>query len=251
MGGRDGEGGTAAKESKVAVITGASRGIGRQLALDCARHGLAVAVNYKLSQEAAEAVVVHITEAGGTAVAIHGDVSTEPGAEQLIAGAYKRFGRIDCVINNAGIGDVLSLEELSAADFEHTLRQNLTSAFLVSQAAIPFLKQQGGRLVFMSSLASRIGGRVSAAYAASKGGMEGLMHYYATYLRAYGITANAIAPTLIHTDIVAKMTLPPVETMPFGRLPLASEVWPTLQAILDTEYITGQTLHINGGLFMT
>jgi 3-oxoacyl-[acyl-carrier protein] reductase len=156
------------------------------------------------------------------------------------------------VINNAGVGQIRDLKAIDTAHFEQTLRTNLTSAFMVSQAVIPHMtKQGGGRLIFMSSLAARTGGLVSAAYAASKAGAEGLMHYYATYLLPYKITANAIAPALIGSDIVREMDLPPPDKLPLGRLGQPEELWPAVRMIFETEYVTGQTIHINAGRYMT
>jgi 3-oxoacyl-[acyl-carrier protein] reductase len=140
---------------------------------------------------------------------------------------------------------------LDEATFESVLRANLTSAFLVSQAAWPHMLAEGGRLVFLSSGAARSGGRLSAAYAASKAGMEGLMHYYATYLRARRITANAIAPAMVQSDMVEGMAPVDTASLPFGRLGRAAELWPALRMVLDTEYLTGQTIHIDGGRYMT
>jgi 3-oxoacyl-[acyl-carrier protein] reductase len=176
---------------------------------------------------------------------VPGDVET------LIGRTLEQFGRLDCVINNAGIGSTTPLEKLDAVQFETVIRVNLLSAFLVSQAAVPHMKTQGGRLIFMSSLAARTGGGISAAYAASKAGLEGLMHYYATYLLADRITANAIAPALIASDMVKAMNLPSVEAFPLGRLGQPDEIWPAVRMILETEYMTGQTIHINAGRYMT
>lgn len=111
------------------------------------------------------------------------------------------FGRLDCVVNNAGIGGRIALDALDEAAFSRTIHANLTSAFLVSQAAWPHMTKRGGRLVFLSSGAARTGGGLSAAYAASKGATESLVHYYASYLRPYRITANAIAPAFIETNM--------------------------------------------------
>ena len=239
-------------ETKVALITGASRGIGRHLALDCARHGLAVAVNYRTSEAQAGEVVEEIRSRGGAAVPIRADVADEEQVGALVAQAIERFGRIDCLINNAGAGVVSSLGEVDATLFDDTIRINLRSAFLVSRAVVPHMMAQGGgRLIFLSSLAARTGGLVSIAYAASKAGTEGLMHYYATYLLPHGITANAIAPALIESDIVKTMTLPPPEALPLRRFGRADEIWPAVRMILETEYMTGQTIHINAGRYMT
>jgi 3-oxoacyl-[acyl-carrier protein] reductase len=235
----------------VVIITGASRGIGRRLALDCARYGMAVVVNYRSNEAAAAAVVDEIKSADGRACAVRADVSDEHEARRLIDACIDQFGRLNCVINNAGAAQFRTIDELDGATFQQTLNANLLSAFYVSQAAIPHLKQNGGRLIFMSSGASRIGGRVSAAYAASKAGMEGLMRYYALYLREHRITANAIAPLLIETDMLAGMDLPPPADLPLGRTGRPEEIWPAVRMIIETEYLTGQTIHLNAGRYMT
>ena len=238
-------------ETKVALITGSSRGIGRQLALDCSRYGLSVVVNYVGSEAAAQEIVDQVTHSGSKAIAVRADVSVPGDVETLIGRTLEHFGRLDCVINNAGVGNTTALEKLDAAQFETTLRVNLLSASLVSQAAIPHMKARGGRLIFMSSIAARTGGGISAAYAASKAGLEGLMHYYATYLLADRITSNAIAPALIASDMVKAMKLPSLEALPLGRLGQPAEIWPAVRMILETEYMTGQTIHINAGRYMT
>lgn len=238
-------------DSKVLLITGASRGIGKELALCAAREGYSIVVNYRSNAEEAQALVNRIAEAGGTATSIQADVSSNAEVDRMIASVMEGLGRIDCIVHNAGEGKITDLERLDEEMFEHTLRVNLLSAFLVSQAAIPYMKERGGRLIFMSSGAARTGGKISAAYAASKAGLEGLMHYYATYLLSHRITANAIAPSLIESDMVRKMGLPPSEAMPLGRLGRPEEVWPAVRMILDTEYLNGQTIHVDGGRYMT
>ena len=235
----------------VTVITGSSRGIGKQLAIDCARAGNPVVLNYVSGKAAAELTVETIAGFGGTAIAVPADVRDGRQAERLISAAVDRFGRLDCIINNAGVGARVDLSKLNGEMFDNTLKANLTSAFLVSQAAIPHLKARGGRLIFMSSGAARNGGVISAAYAASKAGIEGLMHYYATYLRAYRITANAIAPSLIATDMVGEMKADAIAQLPLGRLGRPDEIWPAVRMIMETEYLTGQTIHIDAGRYMT
>ena len=237
--------------ARVMLVTGASRGIGRAIAQAAAAEGYCVLANFRSGADAAQALVDEIKRAGGIAAAAQADVSDPAQAARLVEVALERFGRLDCVVNNAGVGEIIGLDELNAGSFEKTLKVNLLSAFMVSQAAIPHMRERGGRLIFMSSGAARTGGRISAAYAASKAGVEGLMHYYASYLRPDRITANALAPALIESDMVAAMDLPPPDQLPLGRLGQPEEIWPSVRMILDTEYLTGQTIHINAGRYMT
>ncbi len=187
----------------------------------------------------------------GRVEALAADIGAADSAEYLVGETLARMGRLDCLVNNAGIGEPAALDRLTLEQFERTLRVNLTGAFLMAQAAWPQMRERGGRLVFLSSGAARTGGAISAAYAASKAGLEGLMHYYATYLRPHRITANAIAPSLIESDMTKAMDVPSPEKLPFGRLGRPDEMWPALRMILATEYLTGQTIHVDAGRYMT
>jgi 3-oxoacyl-[acyl-carrier protein] reductase len=234
----------------VVLVTGASRGIGRALAAAAAREGHDVAINYLRNAALADALVGELVCCSGRVIAIQADVSAADEAKRVVETTVERLGRIDCVVNNAGSGAVIPLNDLDEATFARTLQVNLISAFLVSQAAWPHMKMNGGRLVFLSSGAARTGGGLSAAYAASKAGVEGMMHYYATTLRPYRITSNAIAPTLIESDLM-NLISPRTTELPLGRLGRAEEIWPALRMIIETEYLTGQTIHIDGGRYMT
>jgi 3-oxoacyl-[acyl-carrier protein] reductase len=234
----------------VVPVTGASRGIGRALAVAAAREGHDVVVNYLKSAVLADTLVSELACFPSRVIAIQADVGVGGEAKRLVETTVERLGRIDCVVNNAGTGALIPLDELDEASFARTLQVNLISAFLVSQAAWPHMKMNGGRLVFLSSGAARTGGGLSAAYAASKAGVEGLMHYYATTLRPYRITANAIAPTLVESDLMNRMA-PKTTGLPLGRLGRADEIWPALRMIIETEYLTGQTIHIDAGRYMT
>jgi 3-oxoacyl-[acyl-carrier protein] reductase len=238
-------------EPKRILITGAARGLGRALAAEAARHGHHVAINYRSDPARAEALAAQLRQGSNQVIALQADVTDAGQVQDLVGTAVARLGGLDCVVNNAGVGAVVDLAALDEATFERVLRANLTSAFLVSQAAWPHMQRDGGRLVFLSSGAARSGGRLSAAYAASKAGIEGLMHYYATYLRAHRITANAIAPAMVESDMVQGMAPADTASLPFGRLGRADELWPALRMVLDTEYLTGQTIHIDGGRYMT
>jgi 3-oxoacyl-[acyl-carrier protein] reductase len=237
--------------SKVVLVTGATRGIGRALAAAAARAGYRVVVNYRSDRNRAEDFVNGLNQEGCHCHAVRADVGISDDVATLVKATITRFGQIDCVVNNAGIGERISLIDLNEATFTRTVHANLTSAFLVSQAAWPHMRAQGGRLVFLSSIAARTGGALSAAYAASKGGTEALMHAYAAALRSHRITANAIAPALIESGMVQAVEVPPTQQMPLERLGTAEEIWPALRMIIETEYLTGQTIHINAGRVMT
>jgi 3-oxoacyl-[acyl-carrier protein] reductase len=236
-------------EPQVILITGASRGIGRALAVAASREGHHLAINYRRCAGQAEALAKELGCVSGQAIALQADVCIAKDVDRLISATIEHFGRLDCVVNNAGIGERIAIDALNETAFSRTLHANLTSAFLVSQAAWPHMTKRGGRLVFLSSGAARTGGGISAAYAASKGGLESLMHYYATYLRPHRITANAIAPAFIETDMA--LVLPVQNELPLGRLGRPDEIWPALRMILETEYLTGQTIHVDAGRYMT
>jgi 3-oxoacyl-[acyl-carrier protein] reductase len=238
-------------EPRIIVITGAFRGIGQALAAAASREGHHVVINYRGRADQARALAEELGRGTGQTIAVQADVCIAKDVDRLIGATIERFGRLDCVVNNAGVGERIALDALDEAAFSRTIRANLTSAFLVSQAAWPHMAKRGGRLVFLSSGAARTGGGLSAAYAASKGGIESLMHYYATYLRPHRITANAIAPAFIETGMAQALALPPPDELPLGRLGRPDEIWPALSMILETEYITGQTIHIDAGRYMT
>jgi len=233
--------------AKVILITGAGRGIGAALANAAAAEGHFVAANYRSESGEVEQLISGLKDGIG----IRADVSIAEDVHRLINETLAHFGRIDCVINNAGIGEVCPIDRLDLELFQKTIHANLTSAFLVSQAAWPHMTRDGGRLIFMSSAAARTGGGLSAAYAASKGGVESLMHAYATALRPHRITANAIAPALIETKMANAIDVGPTENLPLGRMGRAEELWPATRMIIETEYLTGQTIHVDAGRYMT
>ena len=233
--------------AKVILITGAGRGIGAALANAAAAEGHFVVANYRSESGEVEQLISGLKDGIG----IRADVSIADDVHRLINETLAHFGRIDCVINNAGIGEVCPIDRLDLALFQKTIHANLTSAFLVSQAAWPHMTRDGGRLVFMSSAAARTGGGLSAAYAASKGGVESLMHAYASALRPHRITANAIAPALIESKMANAIDVGPTENLPLGRMGRAEELWPATRMIIETEYLTGQTIHVDAGRYMT
>jgi 3-oxoacyl-[acyl-carrier protein] reductase len=237
---------------RVALVTGGSRGIGRASAVALARAGSDVAVNYVRAAEDAATVVREIQALGRRAVAIQADVSEELDVARMVAEAEQQLGAIDVLVNNAGINRSRPLPELTLSDWRETLDANLTSAFLVSQAVLPGMRERRfGRLIFLSSVAAQTGGVIGPHYAASKAGMLGLMHSYANLLVKQGITSNAIAPALIETDMVRGMPRARPDLIPVGRFGTAEEVAEIVVMLASNGYMTGQTISLNGGWYMT
>lgn len=234
---------------KVALVTGASRGIGRAVAIDLARAGADVLVNYKSHQEAAESVVDEIVKLGRRAIAIQADVAKQ---EQISRLFTTELEPVSIVVNNAGIARPQKLEEISEQDWDDLIDTNLKSCFLVTQAALPGMRaQHWGRIINISSVAAHVGGVVGPHYAASKAGMLGLTHYYANSLVKEGITANAISPALIETDMVRENLNAKPDRIPVGRFGESEEVSEVVVMLARNAYITGQTIHVNGGWYMT
>lgn len=237
---------------KTALITGASRGIGRATALALAEAGCDIAVNYLHARIEAESVAASVREVGRRASVIQGDVSQPEDVERLIATVAEQLGVIDILVNNTGINPKKPLAELGLSDWRQTIDANLTSAFLVSQAVVTGMRQrQWGRLIFISSVAAQTGGVIGPHYAASKAGMLGMMHSYASLLAKEGITSNAVAPALIETDMVRNNNAARPDLLPVGRFGRVEEVADAVVLLATNGYITGQTLNVNGGWYMS
>ncbi len=236
---------------RVALVTGASRGIGRDVALALGRQGADVALNYNRSEEEARAIAKEIRQAGSRCVVLQADVSRADAVAQMIAAIGKDLGPVEILINNAGISRPLRLEQISEEDWDETIRINLKSVFLVTQAALPGMRSRKfGRIVNMSSVAAQLGGVVGPHYAASKAGIIGLTHAYANLLSKEGITVNAIAPALIGTEMVRSNPNARADLIPVGRLGLVEEVTGVVLMLVENGYITGQTINVNGGWYM-
>ncbi|MBV8850360.1 MAG: SDR family oxidoreductase [Methylobacteriaceae bacterium] len=236
----------------VALVTGASRGIGKGIALAFGRAGIRVAVNYHSRADDAAAVVDAIKSAGGDAIALRADVSQSADIERLVREAEKAFGPPTILVNNAGILGVLSNDEVDEAEWEHVIRVNLTSAFLVTKAVLPGMRKAGwGRIINLSSVAAQTGGATALHYAASKAGLVGLTHSYAARLAKTGITANAIAPALIETDMVTGGLRASPERIPIGRFGTLEEAGETALFLVRNGFVNGQTINLNGGLYMS
>jgi len=237
---------------RVALVTGGSRGIGRSIALALAGAGARVAVNYRAEADAAGEVVRTITGAGGEAVALQADVADPAAASGLVQAAQAALGPIDIVVNNAGVIIKSPLDALTAAVWDDTLRINLSSAFHVTQAVLPGMRaRRWGRIIMLSSVAAQTGGVVGPHYAASKAGLIGLTHSYASLLAKEGITANTISPALIDTDMVRTNPAATPALIPIGRFGAADEVASIAVLLASNGYITGQTFNVNGGWYMS
>jgi 3-oxoacyl-[acyl-carrier protein] reductase len=234
---------------RVALVTGGSRGIGRAIAISLADAGAAVAVNYREKAAEAEAVAQAIRSKGGKAVAVRADVSQAGEVARMIADVERTLGPVDVLVNNAGIGLVRGLDDLTEADFDLTIAVNLKSVFLCSQAVIPGMRQrQWGRIVNISSGAARGAGGVGPHYNASKAGLEGMTRGYAARLVKDGITVNAVAPSLIETDMVKQGLASAASRIPLGRFGTPEECAQVVMMLAGNAYMTGQTVALSGGL---
>ena len=239
-------------KGKIALVTGASRGIGRAIALSMAASGADVALNYLNHSEEAQAAEAEIRCLGRRALSIQADVSSNSEVQRLAQQVNDTFGSVDILVNNAGIARAQSMEQVSESDWDELIDINLKSCFLMTQAFLPPMRlRKWGRIINLSSVAAQIGGVVGPHYAASKAGMLGLTHYYARYLAGEGVTVNAIAPALIETDMTRTNLSASVKNIPMGRFGSVEEVSDVAVLLARNGYITGQTININGGWVMS
>jgi 3-oxoacyl-[acyl-carrier protein] reductase len=239
-------------EGKVALVTGGSRGIGRCVALGLAEAGANVAVNYRERREAAEEVCAEIRRLGRAAMAGQADVGVAAQAERLVESAERELGEVEILVNNAGITQVKKFDSLTEADWDEIARVNLKSAFLLTQRVLPAMrKRRWGRIINISSVAAQTGGVIGPHYAASKAGLIGLTHSYASLLAKEGITVNAIAPALIETEMVTSNPNASPDRLPVGFFGKPEEIGQVAVMLAESEFITGQTISVNGGWYMT
>ena len=237
---------------KVALVTGSSRGIGRAIALAFAVEGADVAINFLNRAAEANGAELEIRKLGRKCASVQADVSIANDVNRLARMTEERLGPVDILVNNAGIARPQPIEEIAEEDWDQILVGNLKSCFLMTQAVLPGMRERKwGRIINLSSVAAQVGGVVGPHYAASKAGMLGLTRFYAQKLAAEGVTANAIAPALIDTDMVRANLNARPERIPVGRFGTSEEVAEVAVMLAKNAYITGQTIHVNGGWFMT
>jgi 3-oxoacyl-[acyl-carrier protein] reductase len=236
-------------KDRIALVTGASRGIGRGIALALAEAGCDVVVNYHEHKDEGLATVEEIMALGRRSIAIGADVSKATAVTAMVERIIAAFGRVDILINNVGIAVTRNLDELTEEEFDHTMAVNLKSAFLCMQAVLPGMRaRHWGRIVNISSGAARGSGVIGAHYNASKAGLEGLTRGYAARLAKEGITVNAVAPSLIDTEMVRGRNDELALRIPMGRFGTTQEVAQAVLMVAGNAYMTGQTIQTNGGM---
>jgi len=241
---------------RVAVVTGASRNIGRAIALALAEAGAAVTVNGHSNQAAADAVVGEIEARGGKALACMADVTDQAAVERMAAATVERFGRIDILVNNAAGRPERKLDEMSLADWRGVLATILDGAFLTTKACLPHLKQSGaGAIINIGGVSGHVGTKHRAHVVTAKAGLVGFTKALAHDLAQDKVTANCVAPGLIETVRDPNAQLPhhhSVSKTLVGRLGTPQEIADAVRYLAgpSARYITGQTLHVNGGVYL-
>jgi len=244
-------------EGKTALVTGASRGIGRAIAVRLARGGANVVVNYNARAEAAESVAEEVRHEGGQALVVQADVAVGADVDRLVQATLEQFKRVDVLVNNAGVTRDTLIMRMSEDDWDSVISTNLKSAFLTTKAVMrPMLRQRAGRIVNITSISGVMGNAGQANYSASKAGMMGLTRSTAREVATRNITCNAVAAGVIDTDIwqgvpdeaIAAL----LQMVPVGRKGTPEDVAEAVAFLASdaAAYITGQVLNVDGGLVM-
>jgi 3-oxoacyl-[acyl-carrier protein] reductase len=241
---------------KVALVTGSGKNIGRAIALDLATRGASLVINGRSDQAAIDAVVAEINAAGGQAIGCLADISDPAATQRMVQAAIAVFGGLDIVVSNAGLRRQTPFLEMSLAEWREILSVALDGAFILCRAAVPhMLGRGGGAIIGLSGISTHIGTPNRCHVSASKAGLEGLMRALAVELAPHGITCNAVAPGAVDTvrGVTAGLRPQRLATIPLGRQAVTEEIAAAVRFLAgpDGRFVTGQTLHVNGGAFLT
>jgi 3-oxoacyl-[acyl-carrier protein] reductase len=237
---------------RTALVTGGNRGIGRAVAVALARAGADVALTYHTRDADARETASAIEALGRRVLVQQVDVGRHEDLARLADDAIRTFGGVDILVNNAGIIRPQPIAEITARDWDELIAVNLTSVFLLTQAVLPGMRERRwGRIINLASVAAQLGGVVGPHYAASKAGLFGLTHAYAAMLAREGITVNTIAPALIETEMVTSNPRARADLIPVGRFGDVEEVADVAVMLAGNGYMTGQTINVNGGWYMS
>jgi 3-oxoacyl-[acyl-carrier protein] reductase len=237
-------------DSRVALVTGASGGIGREIALRLGAEGAAVAAHYGSGRERAEEVVAAIEAAGGRAVAVGADLAQPEACGGLVDAVERELGSVEVLVSNAGAGEVTRLDDVTLDEWDRVQAVNLRAPFLLAQRVVPAMRERRfGRILMVSSVAAFTGGVVGPHYAASKAGLHGLTHFLSSRLAKHAVTANAIAPALVEgTGMLPGDPGGLAERIPVRRLGRPEEIADMAVAMLRNAYLTNQVVSVDGGM---
>lgn len=239
-------------EKKVAIVTGASRGIGRAIALKLAERRCNVVVNYLKNREKTLDVVKFVKKHGAEGLAVKADVSKFNEVKEMVEKTIEKFGRIDVLVNNAGvISKKYSIAEIDEEEWDRVLNINLKGTFNCCKAVVPYMiEQRVGKIVNISSIAGRMGGMVGVHYAASKAGVLGLTYALASELAKYNITVNAVAPNAVDTEMISEELKERIAKLtPLKRIAKPEEVAHAVLFLIENDYITAEVIDVNGGRY--
>ena len=243
-------------DEQVAIVTGASRGIGRAVAKELADHGAAVVVNYFQSQEPADALAAEVTSNGGRAIAVRADVGQPDDVQAMVERTLKEYGRIDILVNNAGVNRDRTVRRMSVEEWQEVINTDLNSAFYCTNAVISHMIERNyGRIINMSSIIGQMGNVGQSNYAAAKAGLIAFTKSAAQEFARYNITVNAMCPGFIATDMVVALADEVKEALisriPLGRFGQPEEVATFIRYLVtEGDWITGQQFNPNGGMYM-
>lgn len=236
---------------RVALVTGGGRGIGKAISLALATAGADVAVNYVSREDDARATSDAIRAAGRRALVVKGDVSRSADVAALVAAVESGLGPVDILVNNAGRALFESIEQMSEASWNEVIQVNLSSVFLMTQVVLPGMRaRKWGRIINLTSVAAQAGSMMAVHYAAAKAGVIAATKSYARMLAKEGVTVNAISPALIATEMVASNPNVKPDMIPVGRFGKVEECADVAVLLAGNAYITGQTIGVNGGMYL-